>query len=180
LADDRRRCRRRLDLRLRDDALLRPQGAPPADAATDDALYAAPGRSTPYATAASLIALRKHGCTTERRSVTVDPVPKPPSLIRPVLSRLSHPISGLKNSRRVRALRLLASVSPALMGTVAAFVVAESILPNLTLIAMGRATGRIPAAARDGLSSAAGHALLISLAVAGVCYSLSLLRGPAE
>jgi len=107
-------------------------------------------------------------------------VPKPPSLIRPVLSRLSHPISGLKNSRRVRALRLLASVSPALMGTVAAFVVAESILPNLTLIAMGRATGRIPAAARDGLSSAAGHALLISLAVAGVCYGLSLLRGPAE
>jgi len=93
---------------------------------------------------------------------------------------LSHPISGLKNSRRVRALRLLASVSPALMGTVAAFVVAESILPNLTLIAMGRATGRIPAAARDGLSSAAGHALLISLAVAGVCYGLSLLRGPAE
>ena len=107
-------------------------------------------------------------------------MPKPPSLIRPVLSRLSHPISGLKNSRRVRALRLLASVSPALMGTVAAFVVAESILPNLTLIAMGRATGRIPAAARDGLSSAAGHALLISLAVAGVCYGLSLLRGPAE
>ena len=107
-------------------------------------------------------------------------MPKPPSLIRPVLSRLSHPISGLKNSRRVRALRLLASVSPALMGTVAAFVVAESILPNLTLIAMGRTTGRIPAAARDGLSSAAGHALLISLAVAGVCYGLSLLRGPAE
>ena len=53
-------------------------------------------------------------------------------------------------------------------------------LPNLTLIAMGRATGRIPAAARDGLSSAAGHSLLVALAFAGVCYGLSLLRGPAE
>ena len=107
-------------------------------------------------------------------------MPKPPSLIRPALSRLSHPIAGLKNSRRVRALRLLTSVSPALTWTVGAFVVAESVLPNLTLIAMGRATGRIPSAARDGLSSAAGHSLLIALAIAGVCYGLSLLRGPAE
>jgi ATP-binding cassette subfamily B protein len=64
--------------------------------------------------------------------------------------------------------------------TVAAFVVAEAVLPNLTLIAMGRATGRIPAAARDGLDSAAGHSLLVALAIAGVCYGLSLVRGPAQ
>jgi ATP-binding cassette subfamily B protein len=95
-------------------------------------------------------------------------------------SRLSHPRAALRSSRRVRALRLLASVSPALAGTVAAFVGAEAVLPNLTLIAMGRATGRIPAAARDGLGSAAGHSLLIALAIAGVCYGLSLLRGPAQ
>ncbi|ACU74665.1 ABC transporter related [Catenulispora acidiphila DSM 44928] len=97
-----------------------------------------------------------------------------------MLSRLSHPVATLKSSRRVRALRLLASVSPALAWTVGAFVVAEAVLPNLTLIAMGRATGRIPAAARDGLSSGAGHSLLVALAVAGVCYGFSLLRGPAE
>ena len=107
-------------------------------------------------------------------------MPKPPSLIRPALSRLSHPLASLKASRRIRALRLLTSVSPGLTWTVGAFVVAESVLPNLTLIAMGRATGRIPAAARDGLSSAAGHSLLVALAVAGACYGLSLLRGPAE
>ncbi len=80
----------------------------------------------------------------------------------------------------MRALRLLASVGPGLLWTVAAFVVAEAVLPNLTLIAMGRATGRIPAAARDGLGSGAGHSLLIALAIAGVCYGLSLLRGPAQ
>ena len=107
-------------------------------------------------------------------------MPKPPSPIRQVTSRLSHPLSTLKASRRVRALHLLTSVSPALTWTVAAFVVAEAVLPNLTLIAMGRATGRIPAAARDGLSSGAGHSLLLALAIAGVCYGLSLLRGPAQ
>jgi ATP-binding cassette subfamily B protein len=93
---------------------------------------------------------------------------------------LSHPIAAVRSSRRVRAVRLLTSVSPGLACAVAAFVLAEAVLPNLTLIAMGRVTGRIPAAAKHGLSSAAGHALLVTLAVAGVCYGLSLLRGPAE
>jgi ATP-binding cassette, subfamily B, bacterial len=97
-----------------------------------------------------------------------------------VLSRLAHPVAALKSSRRVRALRLLVSVSPALMAAVAVFVVAEAVLPNLTLVAMGRATGRIPAAARDGLGSRAGHSLLVALAFAGVCYGVSLLRGPAQ
>ncbi len=125
-------------------------------------------------------------------------MPKPPSPPRPTTSRLSHPLTTLKSltplkslrsvkplnavksSRRVRAIRLLTSVSPALTWTVAGFIVAEAVLPNLTLIAMGHATGRIPAAARDGLGSAAGHSLLTALALAGVCYGLSLLRGPAE
>ncbi|NUR62146.1 MAG: hypothetical protein HOV87_26320, partial [Catenulispora sp.] len=71
-------------------------------------------------------------------------------------------------------------MSPGLLATVAAFVAAEAVLPNLTLIAMGHATGRIPAAARDGLGSPAGHALLVALGVAGVCYGLSLVRGPAQ
>ncbi|MEY9908712.1 hypothetical protein ABIA35_004945 [Catenulispora sp. MAP12-49] len=97
-----------------------------------------------------------------------------------MLSRLAHPVAALKSSRRVRALRLLVSVSPALMAAVAVFVVAEAVLPNLTLVAMGRATGRIPAAARDGLGSRAGHSLLVALAFAGVCYGVSLLRGPAQ
>jgi ATP-binding cassette subfamily B protein len=93
---------------------------------------------------------------------------------------LRHPLAAWRASRRIRALKLLASVSPGLPAAVAAFVVAEAVLPNLTLIAMGRATGRIPAAARDGLASPAGHALLVALVVAGVCYGLSLVRGPAQ
>lgn len=107
-------------------------------------------------------------------------MPKPSSPLLEAASRLSHPVAAVRASRRVRAIRLLTSVSPGLAWAVAGFVVAEAVLPNLTLIAMGRATGRIPGAARDGLGSAAGHALLAALAVAGVCYALSLLRGPAQ
>ncbi|NUP51134.1 MAG: ABC transporter ATP-binding protein [Catenulispora sp.] len=110
-------------------------------------------------------------------------MPKPPTRTDPAPARpspLRHPLAAVRTSRRIRALKLLASVSPGLLATVAAFVIAEAILPNLTLIAMGRATGRIPAAARDGLGSTAGHALLLALAVAGVCYGLSLVRGPAQ
>ena len=77
-------------------------------------------------------------------------------------------------------MRLLTAASPGLTWAVVAFAVGEAVMPNLTLVAMGRATGRIPAAAHDGLGSPAGHGLLAALAVAGVCYGVSLLRGPAQ
>jgi ATP-binding cassette subfamily B protein len=66
----------------------------------------------------------------------------------------------VRSSRRVRALRLLTSVSPGLAWTVAAFVVAEAVLPNLTLIAMivvldgGRV---IETGSHDELMAAGGH-----------------------
>jgi ATP-binding cassette subfamily B protein len=81
---------------------------------------------------------------------------------------------------RLRVLRLLVAASPALTATAVLFVLAEGVLPNLVIVAMGRATGEIPAAVRDGLDSAAGTRLLVALAIAGAVYALSLLRGPAE
>jgi len=86
----------------------------------------------------------------------------------------------VRASRRLRAVRLLVSASPALAVAAAAFLVADAVVPNLTLVAMGRATGDIPAAVRSGLGSPAGHRLGWALAVAGVLYAVFMLRGPVQ
>lgn len=87
---------------------------------------------------------------------------------------------GIATSQRIRALRLLVETSKGLTVAAFAFVAAEALLPSLTLIAVGHATGDIPAAVHGGLSSTAGHRLEAALLVAGVVYALFLLRGPVE
>jgi ATP-binding cassette subfamily B protein len=81
---------------------------------------------------------------------------------------------------RLRVARVLWETSPALAIAVCLFVLVEGLLPPLALVALGWATGHIPAAVRDGLGSPAGHSLLVSLAVGAAAYALSLLRGPLE
>jgi membrane protein implicated in regulation of membrane protease activity len=76
-------------------------------------------------------------------------------------------------SPRTRALLLLWRSSRTLSVAALAFVIAEGALPVLVLIAMGRVTGAIPGAVDDGLSSPAGHRLIVSLAAAGAIYALS-------
>jgi ATP-binding cassette, subfamily B, bacterial len=83
-------------------------------------------------------------------------------------------------SVRWRVARLVWEARPALALAVVGFVLIEGTLPPLALVAIGWATGHIPAAVRDGLGSAAGHALLGSLSVGAAAYGLSLLRGPVE
>jgi ATP-binding cassette subfamily B protein len=83
-------------------------------------------------------------------------------------------------SPRVRALLLLWHASPGLSVGAVLFVIAEGALPVLVLIAMGRVTGALPGAVVFGLSSGYGSTLLVALALAGVAYGLSLMRGPAE
>jgi ATP-binding cassette subfamily B protein len=90
------------------------------------------------------------------------------------------PRSSARRSRRLRALRLLVEASRTLAVAAVLFVVAESLLPVLTLIAVGHVTGDLPAAIAGGLGSAAGHRLDGALVVAGVVYALYLVRGPAE
>jgi ATP-binding cassette, subfamily B, bacterial len=63
---------------------------------------------------------------------------------------------------------------------VAGYAIAASVLPNLVLIAAGHLVGEIPAAARDGLDSAAGHRLVLALAVTGAAYAMALMLGPAQ
>jgi ATP-binding cassette subfamily B protein len=78
------------------------------------------------------------------------------------------------------AVRLLWDTSRVLTFAVAAYAVAASILPNLVLIAAGRVVGDIPASARTGMGSAAGHRLLVALGLAGAAYAAALLLGPAQ
>lgn len=75
---------------------------------------------------------------------------------------------------------MLWNASRPLTATAGILLVADSVLPSLTLLSMGRATGRIPGAVAHGLSSPAGHALMGTLAVATVCFALSMLRGPVQ
>ena len=93
---------------------------------------------------------------------------------RPSLSR------RLAGSPRVRVLRLLWETSPLLTLMMGLFVLADGFLPIVSLVALGRAVGRIPAAVTHGLGSASGHSLLAALAVGTVTYALSLLRSPVE
>ena len=75
------------------------------------------------------------------------------------------------------AIRLLWETSRPLSLAVATYAVAASVLPNLILIAAGRLVGDIPAAARGGLRSPAGHSLIEALTVTGIAYAAALLLG---
>ena len=89
-------------------------------------------------------------------------------------------VAAWRSSARVRALQMLWQASRPLTLAAAVFVFADGVLPNLALIMVGRVTGFIPAAVAHGLSSPAGTRMLRALAVAGVAFAVSLLRGPAE
>jgi ATP-binding cassette subfamily B protein len=78
------------------------------------------------------------------------------------------------------AVQLLWQTSRPLTLAVAGYAVAASVLPNLVLIAAGRLVGDIPASARGGLHSAAGHQLITALTVTGIAYAAALLLGPAQ
>ena len=78
------------------------------------------------------------------------------------------------------AIRLLWETSRPLSLAVAGYAVAASVLPNLVLVAAGRLVGDIPAAARGGLRSPAGHSLIEALTVTGIAYAAALLLGPAQ
>lgn len=63
---------------------------------------------------------------------------------------------------------------------VAGYALAASIMPNLVLIAAGHLVGTIPAASAAGLGSAAGHRLILALAITGALYAAALLLGPVQ
>jgi ATP-binding cassette subfamily B protein len=96
---------------------------------------------------------------------------------RKIRSGLLRPLTGHGYGA---AVRLLFQTSRPLALAVAAYAVAASVLPNLVLIAAGHLVGDVPAAARSGLHSAAGHHLLSVLALTGAAYAAALLLGPVQ
>jgi ATP-binding cassette subfamily B protein len=83
-------------------------------------------------------------------------------------------------SRRLMAVRLLVGTCPGLAVAVGLLAVATAVLPNAVVVAMGVAVGQLPAAARLGLGSSAGHRMVAWLVAAGVAYAASLLTGPYQ
>ncbi len=92
----------------------------------------------------------------------------------------SNAAARVARSPRLRVLRLLWETSPALMVVLGLFVLADGFLPIVSLVALGRAVGKIPDAVRHGLGSSSGHSLLLALALGTAAYALSLLRSPGE
>jgi len=96
------------------------------------------------------------------------------------MRRWMLPAAGPGLKMRWRVLRMLWTASPGLLVGGLVFTLAEGLIPNLVLVAMGRMVGRIPGAAEHGLGSPDGQRLIAALTVTGVLYALSLLRGPVE
>ena len=78
-------------------------------------------------------------------------------------------------------MRLMWETSHPLSFAVAGYALAASIMPNLVLIAAGHLVGTIPAAAAaGGLGSAAGHRLVLALAITGALYAAGGWPGQAR
>jgi len=89
-------------------------------------------------------------------------------------------ITAIRRSGQMRACGLLWRASPALSFGAVAFILLEGAIPVASMIALGRASGSIPAAVQGGLDSAAAHKLWATLTVGCCLYAVSLLRGPVE
>jgi ATP-binding cassette, subfamily B, bacterial len=74
--------------------------------------------------------------------------------------------------------RLLWAVSRPLGIAVLAWAALDIIDGPLVAFAFGYVVGAVPAAVTDGMSSSAGHRLVIALTVAALVYALSLVLGP--
>ena len=82
----------------------------------------------------------------------------------------------LTASPRLRVLRLLRETSPGLLVMLGLFVAADAVLPNLALVALGRAVGRIPAAAPTASARPPATRCWSRSPSARPLYALSLLR----
>lgn len=97
-----------------------------------------------------------------------------------MIARLAAVPGRLAGSARARALAMLWNASRGWAAAVALLVVASAVLPNASMVALGYAVGRIPAAASTHLHGAPGRTLVVALLVAGLLYTATLLIGPYQ
>ena len=93
---------------------------------------------------------------------------------------LRQAVAAVRGSGRIRLCALLWRASRPLSFAALVFVAVEGAVPVAAMIALGRASGSIPAAVQGGLDSPAAHHLWTALAIGCGLYALSLLRGPVE
>jgi ATP-binding cassette, subfamily B, bacterial len=85
---------------------------------------------------------------------------------------------ALHSSGRLIAIRMLWACGAGWTALVGASTLLDAALPNVTAIFLGRAVGQIPATAHDGIHSAVGTSMLVSLGVGILLYALSLTLDP--
>ena len=83
-------------------------------------------------------------------------------------------------SGRTRAVALLLRASPRSAVWLALWTIVTGLLPVLTIVTMGITVGRVPAAARGGLGSPAGHALIDALVATSVVFLCMLAIAPVK
>ncbi len=86
----------------------------------------------------------------------------------------------VETSARVHVVRLLYRTSRPWTLALVGFVIVSAVAPVAVLAAMGQVVGRVPAAARSGLGSPHGHALIAALAVSIAIYAVTLVLGPVQ
>lgn len=92
--------------------------------------------------------------------------------------RLPDRLRSLFGGNRILALKMLWACGPPWAITVGLIAVANAVLPNLSMVALGRAVGDIPAAAHSGLGSSDGHRLIAAIVLAVALYAGSLIVEP--
>src|SRR5580693_4732031 len=93
---------------------------------------------------------------------------------------IERPLRGrFAYSGRILAAKMLWACGPQWAVFVALMALADSLLPNVAVIAFGHAVGQIPIAARAGTHSAAGHRLIFLIVLAVSLYTGSVLVNPA-
>ena len=96
-------------------------------------------------------------------------------MIRSGLERLRL---AVRNSARLKVVRIVIDDFPALATLLVLWTLARAFLPVASLLAMGRMVTDIGGATAHGISSTAGHRLIIAVVVFGVVYISSTLLTP--
>ncbi len=94
-----------------------------------------------------------------------------------VIARARQVATGSKLSGR-QSFRLLWASSKPLSAAVLGWAALDAVDGPLVVGALGFVVGAIPAAVRDGMSSAAGHRLVAALVIAALLYAVSLILDP--
>jgi ATP-binding cassette, subfamily B, bacterial len=97
-----------------------------------------------------------------------------------ILDQSRSQFSSYTREGQGRAVRLLFETGAGWSTAVIILSLGLAVLPNLVLISMGVVIGHLPAAAKSGFASSAGHDVIAALVATGIFLIGSLLLGPYQ